>query len=253
MKQIRFRRVLSALCAAAMLLALAACGSAPAQSGAQSASQSGAAPVARHTLDKSERITLTVGLNAKANVESYEDNALTQWLEEQTNCDLEFVLYSAEPNEWRSQLTATVAGGEKMPDVLWGLGWNADERNVFGDDGYLVDLLDFFGDEAYMSQYYPWYAQRVEELFGPEELPQVLKEGQSAGGRLYGFPGIAYSESDMPQNMVYINQNWLDKLGLEIPTDYEQSQRQRQAGRAARRGGGQHDLQRSAQLDPEQL
>lgn len=203
----KFTKLTCLLLALTMVLGLSACGKSG--SGSQSGEDGG-------------KKTLTIGLNAKSNIESYDDNELTYWLEEVSGYELEFVPFSQDASEWRTQLTTMIAGGEKLPDILWGLGWNHEERNTYGQDGYLIDLMQFFGDEELMSTKYPWYEEKVERLFGEGYLDQILAAGQDANGALYGFPSIGYSESDLPQNMVYINSNWLDKVGMEKPTNYEE-------------------------------
>lgn len=204
------RKLVSALLLAVMVLSLAACGKTGPTSSASGSAEDG------------QRKTLTIGVNTRSNVESYDDNELTLWLEEVSGYDLEFVFFSATASEWRTQLTTMIAGGEKLPDIMFGQGFNDAERNTYGQDGYFIDLMQFFGDEELMSTKYPWYEEKIERLFGEGHLDKVLAKGQDASGALYGFPGIGYSESDLPQNMVYINTNWLDKLGLEIPTTYEE-------------------------------
>ena len=75
--------------------------------------------------------------------------------------------------------------------------------------------MQFFGDEEFMQTNYPWYEERVEALYGEGYLDVILKGGQDANGALYGFPSIGSSESDLPQNMVYINSEWLKAVGKE--------------------------------------
>ena len=198
------------LLALTMVLGLAACGKTGGNTSADPSTSDG------------DRPKLTIGINTKANIKSYDDNALTRWLEEQTGYDLEFVFFSADASEWRTQLTTMIAGGERLPDILWGHGWNAQERNTYGQDGYLIDQMQFFGDEEFMQKNYPWYEERVEALYGEGHLDTILKGGQDAHGALYGFPSIGSSESDLPQNMVYINTEWLEAVGKEIPTTYEE-------------------------------
>ena len=73
-----------------------------------------------------------------------------------------------------------------------------------------------------MQTNYPWYKEGVEALYGEGYLDVILKGGQDANGALYGFPSIGSSESDLPQNMVYINSEWLKAVGKECPTTYEE-------------------------------
>ena len=194
------KRLVSLLLAMTMILALAACGQTKTP-----ASETG------------EGKTIKIGIQARANVESYDDNALTNWLEETTGYDIEFQYFSTNASEWRTQVTTMIAGGETLPDIMYGFGWNADERYTYGRDGYIIDLRPYFEDEELMAD----YRARVAELYGEDYYDFMLNSIASADGAIYAYPTLSSSESELPQNMVYINTTWLDKLGLEKPTTYE--------------------------------
>ena len=190
------------LLSVAMVLSLAACG----KSG--SASQSGG----------EEKVKLTIGIPAKTNVVSFDDNAFTRFLEEKTGYDLEFVKFSSAVGEEKTQLTTMVAAKETLPDLLYGFSFTAQELNTYGSDGYFLDLTPYFEDEELTAD----YRARVAELYGEDHFDYVMSFIKSADGKIYGYPTIATSEADQPWNSVYINTVWLDKLGLEMPTNYEE-------------------------------
>ena len=193
------RRVISMILALTMALGLTACGK-----------TGGEAP--ERKTDK-----LTIGLQIRANVEDVVDNDLTRWVEETTGYKLEFVTFSTAAQEWRSQVNTMIASGEPLPDIMFAFGWNEDERFTYGRDGYLVDLLPYLtGDQAKA------YRERVAEQYGEGFFEEMLKYIKSPDGAVYGFPSLAFSENSGITTNTYINTAWLDKLGLEKPTNWEE-------------------------------
>ena len=196
------KRLASLLLALAMALSLTACG----KTGGTASSSNG------------EKITLTIGVPLKSNVSDYDNNYFTQWLEETTGYDLEFVFFSSTTSEAKTQLGTMVAGGEKLPDILYAISLNTDERYTYGEQGYLVDLADYLKDEKLTAD----YRARILELFGEEYYADMLRALTSPDGGIYGFPQAVISEGDLPCNMMYINTTWLDQLGLEMPTTWDE-------------------------------
>ena len=198
------KKLISMLMAAAMVLSLAACGAkTPAASSA------------------GEQIKLTIGVPASNTVSDWENNALTKWLEEQTGYDLDFFYFSSTQSEYKTQLTTMMAADEKLPDILLNLNLSADERNNYANEGIFVDLAKYYDDEAYMSQF-EWY-QMIQENVDADILQRAWVEGRSPNGEWWGaISELANKNTDGPRYMTYINQNWLDKLGLEMPRTYDE-------------------------------
>jgi len=195
-------RIISLLLSLTMIVGLAACG----KSG--DVSKSG----------QDGKVTLTIGLPLKSNVSDYENNYFTQWLEEYTGYDIEFMFFSSTAGEAKTQLATMVAGGEELPDLFYNIQLNTDERASYGADGYFLDLRSYLEDEKLTAD----YRARIQELFGDEYYDEMLRAITSPDNGIYGYPTAVISESDLPHNMVYINQTWLDKLGLEKPTTWDE-------------------------------
>ena len=110
------KRIISMLLALVMALSLTACGK-TAPTGSQ---------------NDGEQITLTLGVNGKANVTEWDNNKLVLWLEEMTGYNLEVEVFSADANERATQVSTIVAGGEKLPDVMFYFKLNDDMINTYG-------------------------------------------------------------------------------------------------------------------------
>ena len=161
-------------------------------------------------------VTLTVGIPQNSNVSDYEDNAFTKYLEETANVKLKFSFFSSAANEYKQQLTLMCSANEVLPDVLLGFGFDHYIVNQYGEDGYFIDLT------GYIEEYAPNYKEQLEKL-DEETRDYIVEKGKNTtNGAYYGMPRVLCSAPDDLQSDMYINQDWLDKLGLKIPTTVEE-------------------------------
>lgn len=157
-------------------------------------------------------VTLSVGIPQNSNVSDYEDNEFTTYLQEEANVQLEFVYFSNTAAEYKQQLSLMCAANEELPDVLLGFIFNQYVMHEFGDDGYFMDLTD------YIDEYAPNYKAQLEKL-DEETREYITEKGKSSkDGAYYGMPRVLCDAYDDLQSMMYINQTWLDNLGLQVPT-----------------------------------
>ena len=174
---------------------------------------------------------LTIGIPADANVMSYDDNGLTNWLEEQLDCNLEFNIYSG-GSDIATQISTTVAARQELPDILWDISLGAELISQYGEDGYLLDLAPYFFTDVeaqtpntesapnFWDKYDIWdgyYGQDMEDKFQDEILYRMTEES----GAVYSYPCFGFTPTDSMAYQVWINQVWLDKLGLPMPTDID--------------------------------
>lgn len=197
------KRIVALMLALIMSMSLVACGK------AGSDVQSG-----------EEQITLTVGLPNKINVLDWDDNEFTKWLEEQTGYNLEFQFFSSNSSEAKSQLTTMMAGGEKLPDLILNLGLWPEERDQFGKEGYFVDIAPYLNDEEFMANFE--YDELSEKNLSQDMKDRIQLQCYDAEGHMYAFPKVMFSVHDTPGNQMFINKVWLDKLGLEMPTNLDE-------------------------------
>ncbi len=178
---------------------------------------SGLEPGALPIVPEGQEVTLTLGVRQQAQTEDYENNEFTQWLEEQTGVNLEFVYFSSDSDEAQQQLSLMVAGGEKLPDIMIrSAGKGISAVNEYGEDGYYIDLNPYY--DAGLAYYWTKAAERAESTV-PGYMDTALSCAVDANdGSRYGYP---YSEisngNDVTANHAWINVEWLNKLGLEFP------------------------------------
>ena len=163
---------------------------------------------------KSGERVLTVGIPQDATIPDYETNALTRWLEEQTGIEIEWVFFASGTSDYAKQLTLMCSANEELPDVLLGFnGLGHYTINQLGEEGFIIDLSKLIEKNA------PNYQKALSGL--DKETQQYIKEkGTNTvdGKSFYALPSLEMKYADNLQTMAYINQTWLTKLGLQVPT-----------------------------------
>ena len=164
------------------------------------------------------KVDLSIGLPSSATVLSYEDNALTLWVEEQTGFDLSFIPFSG-GTDVGTQISTTVAARQELPDILYDISLGEEVYRGYGHDGYFLDLSKYFDDREGASKTF-W--TRLEENFSPEEQADILRKMKDPDtGAIYAVPTLELSQIDTMDYQMWINVEWLDKLELEMPTDID--------------------------------
>ena len=159
-----------------------------------------------------EPITLTVF--APANTEgSWEDNAQVKEIEEATGIHLEWQTAASSDNV-QEKLSTMFASGE-MPDIIL-TGVSASNRydkateQALGEQGLIIPLND------YLDTVSVGYKQAFEEIDGLREYITT------PDGNIYSLPNIDGSLHVQYNMKLWINTQWLDNLGLNMPTTTEE-------------------------------
>ena len=163
-----------------------------------------------------EKATLTVGIPQNPNTTSYDDNALTNWLEEQANVELEFVYFSSKTEEVKQQIALMCSANETLPDVILTVDFGYRLAKQYGEDGYFIDLSDYIEKDA------PNYQAAFESLDKDTKqyIEGIVKSVND--GAYYSMPKVGAEQMDDLQSIIYINQNWLTKLNLPVPSTIEE-------------------------------
>ena len=163
------------------------------------------------------KVKLVIGVPKSANVVTYDEgNAFTRWLEENSGYEIEVQTF---PAEYPTQLAAMVTGNEKLPDIMFNFSkLNKEMQTYYGTQGYFLNLKPYLENEELTAD----YRARMAELYGPDHFDYTLRSVTVADGNIYGYPTININTNDFPWFQVYINTTWLDNLGLEMPTNYEE-------------------------------
>ncbi|MDR2483203.1 MAG: extracellular solute-binding protein, partial [Treponema sp.] len=156
-----------------------------------------------------EPIDIQAGIVQNATVENYETNALTKWYEEKGNFKLRFDFFPSALSEARNKLEVMVASGGTLPEALIGFSTSLSDETIlnYGAEGSIIPLNDYYDKWAY---YIPQVLERVIN----KDLKQWLT---SADGNIYFIPKNNEQIGNLYHLRSWINKNWLDKLGLDMP------------------------------------
>lgn len=172
-----------------------------------------------HGLTEDGRVKLSIGLPTNAMVLSHDNNAYTKWIEETCGVELTFVEYAG-GTDVATQISTTIAANQELPDILWGIDLGEKTYTRYGEDGYFVDLKDYYADKEGKSKMF-W--ERFEKDLTQEEQEEVLRTMEHpVTGAIYGAPCVETSLIDGQRFQPWINVKWLEKLGLEKPTNNEE-------------------------------
>ncbi len=140
-------------------------------------------------------------------VENYETNTFTQWLEEQTNVHIEW--QTVPLDEADAALTLRLASGD-YPDILMDFNPDPSVIQLYGGLGIFMPLNDLIEQHGTMTKLH-W-----------ETTPAARVASTAPDGNIYSLPSINDCYHCTMSAKLWINQEWLDTLGLEMPQTTEE-------------------------------
>ncbi len=134
-----------------------------------------------------------------------------QWYEELTNVHIEFIL---PPVGGTSDAFQLLFASDNMPDIVMAYADSCTYKrgeDAAIEDGYFVNICDHYD---YCPNYVSWLNSN--ELTGKSAFTDM--------GNLYGFWGITKTMKDtvLTDRGLCIRQDFLDKVGMEVPRTYDE-------------------------------
>lgn len=158
---------------------------------------------------------LIIGKSQSSKIPDYDENELTKWLEAQTGIDIQFSFFTGSSGERQQQMALMAASGETLPDVLM-LTMSQQFKNEMGQDGYFIDMSPYIGN----MEYTPYMTQAINKLDEATYKRVMNFVTDPATGGIYSTPWASRLLAwDDIQTIGWINQKWLDNLGLKKPTN----------------------------------
>ena len=145
------------------------------------------------------------GFDGQDTTRTWEGNGFFTRMEERTGISFTFQQYT-DAAQWQAAKEAMFAEGGEMPDVLFKAALNTNELIEYTDGGQLIDLLPLLEENA----------PNLWALL--QENPEWLEAITLPNGKVGALPTI---HEVAPQNAMWINKAWLEKLKLQMPTDME--------------------------------
>ncbi len=161
-----------------------------------------------------EKETLTIALQTYSSITDYEDNYLTKKLEDELGINIEFHLLSADAEEVKTQLSLLIASNQNIPDVICNGSMTRESILEYGSQGVFISLNDRITDTE--------KAPNFNAIKSEEDKAAMIKASTSADGNIYSLSTFEPETWNLTPYRMYMNQAWLDKLKLTLPTTTEE-------------------------------
>ena len=147
-------------------------------------------------------LTMLVQKNVSDLGNSWQDKECVQRAQEETGITLEFTEISQAA--WAEQIGVILASGE-MPDVMVG--------SISNFAAYTESFLP-------LNDLIDRYAPNVTAFY--DEHPELKVAGTMEDGNIYSLPTFQQQGYYTHNNRYAINKNWLDAVGMEVPTTQDE-------------------------------
>lgn len=167
-------------------------------------------------------VTLTVGIIQTPNIADHETNYFTRFIEEMTGVKMDFILYPQDTVTEKVLITLSTGDVDSLPDMFLTAVNLSAPNTIFGasnasmwyDAGMIIPLNDLI--ETYGVNTKAALARAAEHGY------QIQQWMTSPDGNIYALPSFSASLTNSYPHKLWINQGWLDTLGLEMPTTTEE-------------------------------
>lgn len=138
-----------------------------------------------------------------ASIENMETNTFTKYVQDKTNIQIKWDLVPDKALNDRKQLM--LASGD-YPEVILHGSLTKDEQMKYGKQGVFIPLNEL------IDKYAPNFKKAM------ADLPYLKSSITAPDGNIYALPQINECYHCNYAQKLWINQSWLDKLGLKMPT-----------------------------------
>ncbi|MGP5305870.1 extracellular solute-binding protein [Brachybacterium alimentarium] len=154
-----------------------------------------------------EELTLTFGGAKSALAPEFETMELVKTWQEDSGIE---IVWNNEPDEvWGEKKNLLLAGGD-LPDALFTSGLSDAEVAKYGANGTLIALEDLIEENA------PTLTAIL------DERPDIKAAITASDGHIYTLPSVEEMGLVEFPRMLFLNTDWLEELGLEMPTTVEE-------------------------------
>ena len=157
-----------------------------------------------------EAATLSIVTSAEAtSTQDPDEKIIYQRIQEETNVDVDWTCYIKD--QFIDKRNLLLAKGDGLPDIILNAEMGTLDLLKYGKQGLIVPVEDL------IEQYMP----NLKKVL--DENPSYRKLITAPDGHIYSFPwieqlGVGKEAIQAIGGMPFINKDWLDQLGLEMPT-----------------------------------
>ena len=180
-----------------------------------SASNAGDVDMDNLSFPLAEKVTITGTTSYPVGTEEDPNNrTIFKRLEEETNVHVEWTAISSD--QWGDKISLNMANANTLTDFVFNAGFSDSDLLRYADQGVIVPVDDYI--DAYMPN--------LSAVF--EKYPEYRTMCEDEEGHIWALPWIEQLGSEktaiqtVGNNMTFINQKWLDFLGLETPTTVDE-------------------------------
>jgi len=140
------------------------------------------------------------------------DNAWMTWIKEKVKKDLDIDVTFVAVGRWSENTDiVNLMASSSAPDLCYT--YNGDMISNFRDQGGILDLA------PYIDKYLP----DLKKLLGEDPVfpgkDFIMRNADTKTGKIYSIPSARVA---LAQRNIFIRKDWLDKLGLPVPTNIQQ-------------------------------
>ena len=201
--------------AAALAMTMAASAFTGCGSKGNSASNADKVDVSNLSFPLDEKVTITGMTSYPVGTEEEPNNrTIFKRLEDDTNVHVEWTAISSD--QWGDKISLNMANVNTLTDFVFNAGFSDSDLLRYADQGVIIPVED------YIDEYMP----NLSAVF--EKYPEYRTMCEDENGHIWALPWIEQLGSEktaiqtVGNNMTFINQKWLDFLGLETPTTVDE-------------------------------
>lgn len=159
--------------------------------------------------DFSEKVTLKALVYYKTGEKDWNEYYFVKQMEEKFNVDLEIEMIDS--SIWKEKYPLLFASKDSLPDFIICNYGGAIDINLYGDQGYLVDLSDYVNAET---------APNIMKMW--EEAPSTKGVGSVSSGEVYAIVGSDNEPRGLDNCRFYINQDWAKAILGKLPENTDE-------------------------------
>ncbi|MFV0342856.1 MAG: hypothetical protein ACK5JH_08170 [Anaerocolumna sp.] len=156
---------------------------------------------------------ITIALQTNSFITDYDDNYFTKLLEEEMGVDIEIYQLPTDTTEMKTKMSLMISSGDDLPDVFCTYGIPQELILDYGSKGVFIPLNDYINN--------PDIAVNFNNI-AEEDKDAILKSTTSADGNIYSLAKYEPMTWNLTPYRMYINESWLNKLNLKVPTTTEE-------------------------------
>jgi putative aldouronate transport system substrate-binding protein len=154
---------------------------------------------------------LTIGIQTMPNITDYETNYFTQYMEKFNNVNLDFYLLPNTGVDIRAKISLMVASDD-LPDIFITTALSTEAILDYGSKGAFIPLNKYINNPA-ASPYFSAIPDGDKGI--------MVTSMTAADGNIYSVASYGPETWNLTPNRLYLNQAWVNKLGLKMPVTTE--------------------------------